>query len=145
MFCCSRPVPQEVVFSVYPTMKGGTRYQRQSSSTENARDSSICASSGFMVTCLYSMPPSRSIARPAFITPAKRSTRLSSAFFRCSGVRIFSIDRTPPGRMPRENVAAAACSIAIAAPIELRANAIGERPIRPSSEKPFTWKISSRA
>src|SRR3546814_4572642 len=53
--CCSRPAPQLVDFSVWPTMKGGTPKKRHISSTEKARLSSICASSGLIVSCCHCM------------------------------------------------------------------------------------------
>ncbi|MNI68095.1 hypothetical protein D3C73_1237690 [compost metagenome] len=49
--CCSMPVPQLVLFEVWPTIHGGVRNQRQISSTLKARVCSICASSGVIDTC----------------------------------------------------------------------------------------------
>src|SRR3546814_9658051 len=71
--CCSRPVPQLVDFSVWPTMKGGTPKKRHISSTEKARLSSICASSGLIVSCCHCMSRSSNIGRPACNEPANFS------------------------------------------------------------------------
>ena len=51
IICCSMPVPQLVLFSLWPTMKGGTRNQRHTSSTLKPRVASSSASCGFMLSC----------------------------------------------------------------------------------------------
>ncbi|MNV84679.1 hypothetical protein D3C71_1785720 [compost metagenome] len=71
IICCSMPVPQLLDFSVWPTIQGGTRNQRQIASTENPRDSSSCASDGLMPSVPASVPPSRSGASPRSMEPAK--------------------------------------------------------------------------
>ena len=66
------PLPQLVDFSVWPTMKGGTRNQRQIDSTLNARVSSSCASFGLMPTISISVPPSSTTDLPALTLPEIR-------------------------------------------------------------------------
>src|SRR3546814_2981494 len=56
-------------------MKGGTPKKRHISSTEKARLSSICASSGLIVSCCHCMSRSSNIGRPACNEPANFSCR----------------------------------------------------------------------
>src|SRR3546814_19969712 len=69
-------------------MKGGTPKKRHISSTEKARLSSICASSGLIVSCCHCMSRSSNIGRPECNEQANFSCNRFSATPRCSAVRL---------------------------------------------------------
>src|SRR3546814_3840167 len=75
-------------------MKGGTPKKRHISSTEKARLSSICASSGLIVSCCHCMSRSSNIGRPACNEPANFSCNRFSATPRCSAVRLSLVLRS---------------------------------------------------
>ncbi|MCY1281817.1 hypothetical protein D9M70_306340 [compost metagenome] len=131
------PEPHFVApWAEWPTIHGGVRNQRQISSTLKPRVCSICASSGVMLTCWYFMPASRTIVLPALTAPTNCFVMSSRTSLRCSGLRIWSVESTPPSFMPLANILAADSSAAMAEPNTWRPIASGLSPHKGSVPKP---------
>ncbi|MOA04665.1 hypothetical protein D3C78_1242330 [compost metagenome] len=142
IICCSMPVPQLVDFSEWPTMNGGTRNQRQISSTLKARDSSSWASFGLMPMVLASIPPSSSGDSPAFSAP-EMALRLARNSSRCSFLSTCCMVKATVGARPFSKVLLAALFEASAEPNTLAPYSMTDRPQSPSMVKPGMRKISA--
>ncbi|KEA10122.1 hypothetical protein BH77_32280 [Pseudomonas aeruginosa C2773C] len=134
------PVPQELDFSDWPTMKGGTLNQRQISSTLNARDSRSWASLGLIPMVLASMPPSSRGDLPALMAPLT-SARLSRNSVRCSLFRTRCMVNATVGARPFSNVLLAAFPAARADPKTCDPYSIADSPQSPSMVKPGIRKM----
>ncbi|MCY1292847.1 hypothetical protein D9M70_420890 [compost metagenome] len=121
-------------------MKGGTRNQRQISSTLKARDSSSWASLGLMPMVLASIPPSSSGDLPAFSAPVT-SFRLPRNSLRCSGERMRSMVKATVGANPRSKVLLAALLAASAEPNTWEPYWMADSPQSPSRVKPGMRKM----